>query len=304
MKVLVMAAGAVGGYFGSVLAEKNDVLLIARGEHLDRIRSSGLKVISATSGNFTSKAIASESPPQGYEPDLLLYCVKSYHNPSACDLIASAVGTNTTILTLQNGIGSGDYLNSRFGTDATLLGAAYIEASRPEPGIIEEHGGSCRISLGDQSGEITDRASKTNKILTESNIESRISNDIMSDLWQKMIFITALSGMTCITRAQFEKVLDNPITREIAISVMKETKDTALALGINLPPDIIQSTMSDFMKHKSELVSSMYQDLSNKRPLEIDTINGAVSKIAKKYRIPTPLNDFISACLSIAEVQG
>jgi len=299
MNVLVMAAGAVGGYFGSVMAEKHDVVLIARNEHLKAIQEKGLQVQSKTSGNFISRATAVAKPEEGYVADIVLYCVKAYHNDSACDVIASAVGPETTVLTLQNGIGSGDFLSNRFGEERVLLGAAYIEASRGTPGITEEHGGSCRIALGEKHGMISQRTKTVSELLKSSNIDHEISGDIMSALWKKLVFITALSGMTCLARARFEQVLDNPQTYKLAIQVMSETKAVADAEGIGLPANIVETTMDDFMSHKSELVSSMHQDLLSGRPLEVNVINGAVSQMGKIHDVSTPINDVITSCLSL-----
>ena len=299
MNVLVMAAGAVGGYFGSVIAEKHDVVLIARNEHLKAIQEKGLKVESKTSGNFISRATAVAQPEEGYVADVVLYCVKAYHNESACDVIAPAVGPETAVLTLQNGIGSGDFLSNRFGEERVLLGAAYIEASRGNPGITEEHGGGCRIALGNKLGISTPKTNMVSELLKSSNIDHEVSTDIMSALWKKLVFITALSGMTCLVRARFEQVLDNPQTHALAIKVMSETKAVADAEGINLPSDVVETTMADFMLHKSELVSSMHQDLLSGRPLEVNVINGAVSQMGRIHNISTPINDVITSCLAL-----
>lgn len=299
MNVLVMAAGAVGGYFGSVIAEKHDVVLIARNEHLKAIQEKGLKVESKTSGNFISRATAVAQPEEGYVADVVLYCVKAYHNESACDVIAPAVGPETAVLTLQNGIGSGDFLSNRFGEERVLLGAAYIEASRGNPGITEEHGGGCRIALGNKLGISTPKTNMVSELLKSSNIDHEVSTDIMSALWKKLVFITALSGMTCLVRARFEQVLDNPQTHALAIKVMSETKAVADAEGINLPSNVVETTMADFMLHKSELVSSMHQDLLSGRPLEVNVINGAVSQMGRIHNISTPINDVITSCLSL-----
>ena len=146
MKALVMAAGAVGGYFGSVLARGgNEVRFIARGDNLRAIRERGLTVRSVTSGDFSIRAPVSDCVDGSWFPDLVLFCVKSYHNREAIDCIAPAVGPDTAILTLQNGIGSGDDLAAAFGAEKVMLGAAYVEAAHPEPGVFEEHGGTCRI---------------------------------------------------------------------------------------------------------------------------------------------------------------
>ena len=120
MNILIMAAGAVGGYFGSVLSKTNEVTFIARGAHLEKIQECGLSVRSATSGDFVCESKAYETPPPGYKADLIIFCVKEYQNQKACQVITNSVTNDTTILTLQNGLGSGDILGREFGNEKIL----------------------------------------------------------------------------------------------------------------------------------------------------------------------------------------
>ena len=159
MKALVMAAGAVGGYFGSVLARGgNEVRFIARSDNLRAIRESGLSIRSVTSGDFSVRAPVGDSVDGSWIPDLVLFCVKSYHNREAIRCLAPAVGPDTAILTLQNGIGSGDDLAAAFGAERVMLGAAYVEAAHPEPGMFEEHGGTCRIVFAEPDSRKSSRS--------------------------------------------------------------------------------------------------------------------------------------------------
>ena len=153
MKVLVMAAGSVGGYFGGLLAKAgNDVLFVARGENLAAINGNGLIVESETVGNFTVETKAVERPDGSWVADLVLFCVKSYHNSVAMDTIAPAVGEETAILTLQNGVGSGDELSAVFGANRVMLGAAYVEAAHPAPGCSVRLAGKAASSSPSRMG--------------------------------------------------------------------------------------------------------------------------------------------------------
>ena len=205
MKILIMAAGAVGGYYGSLLARAgNDVIFVARGDNLEAIRQDGLRVNSVNSGNFTLRANAVDSLDGSWTPDLVMFCVKGYQNALAIETIAPAVGDDTTILTLQNGIGSGDDLSAAFGADKVLLGAAYVDASHPEPGVFDERGGTCRIVFAEQEGPPTERCSEILHTLESAGIESEVAEDINVALWNKLVYICGLSGMTCITRSSLQ----------------------------------------------------------------------------------------------------
>ena len=143
MRVLVMAAGAVGGYFGGLLARAGaDALFIARGDTLRALRERGLRVESVTSGDFAVQAAAAERPGAGWTADLVLFCVKGYDNAAAIETTRPAVGPDTTILTLQNGLGNGDELAAAFGRGRVMLGAAYVDAAQPAPGVYREQGGA------------------------------------------------------------------------------------------------------------------------------------------------------------------
>ena len=295
---MIMAAGAVGGYFGSVLSQKNEVTFIARGQHLENIQSKGLKIISETSGDYISKSPATSYPEHTYKPDLVLYCVKAYQNEQAIDLIRPFIGKDTTILSLQNGIGIGHQLEENFGVDKTLLGSAYIEASVDSPGVIIERGGLCQIRFGSPLGIVSEKEQRISKLLNECSINHVLSKDISTDLWEKLIFISALSGMSCITRATFEEIIDNKLGKHVTESLLEETYSVALANGANISKHVVSEIMNHFINHKAKLVSSMYKDMIDGKPMEVDVINGAVSKSGKEYGIPTPINDLIYAALS------
>ena len=299
MNVLVMAAGSVGGYFGSLLAKAgNDVLFIARGENLAAITSRGLIVESETSGNFTIEANAVERPDGVWIADLVLFCVKSYHNSVAMDTIAPAVGPETAILTLQNGVGSGDELSAVFGAQRVMLGAAYVEAAHPAPGIFREVGWEGRIVFAEQDGSPSQRSAEIRQTFTDAGIDSEIAEDIEQALWNKLVYICGLSGMTCITHSSFAEVMDSPETREMALGVITEAAAVGKAAKVNLAPDLVDSIMSIFIEDKDHLISSMHADLNAGRPMEFGNLNGKVSELGRELGVPTPINDFITACLA------
>ena len=301
MKALVMAAGAVGGYFGSVLARGgNDVRFIARGDNLRAIRERGLTVRSVTSGEFSVRAPVGDSVDGTWIPDLVLFCVKSYDKREAIRCIAPAVGPDTAILTLQNGIGSGDDLATAFGAERVMLGAAYVEAAHPAPGVFEEQGGTCRIVFAESDSRKSSRSVSILEMLRASGIDAEISDDIDRALWAKLVFICGLSGMTCVTRSSFAEVMNTPETAYLTLKVIQETADVARAVGVNLNADIVESTMESFRKDRDDLISSMHADLEAGRPLELANLNGKVSALGRDMGVPTPANDFITACLTPA----
>ena len=302
MKILIMGTGAIGGCYGGLLARSGeDVVFAARGDNLKAIRERGLRVESATFGTFSVQPEAVDVLDGSWKADLVLFCVKGYHNEQAMSDVSPAVGERTTILTLQNGIGSGDQLSDRFGADKVLLGAAYIDAERTEPGVFAQRGSPPRIVMGEVNGEMSARAQSVAEVLRRAEIETEVSSNVLTALWSKLVYICALSGMSCITRASFSDVLDTPETYEMTMQVMTEALEVGQASGVPLEDGLPESVMAGFLVEKGGLISSMHTDLMAGNPLEVSLINGAVARIGREVGVNTPVNSFISACLRIAD---
>ena len=302
MKILIMGAGAIGGGYGGLLARGGeDVVLLARTANLSAIRERGLRVESDTFGEFTVHPEAVDVLDGSWTADLILFCVKGYHNEQAMTDMAAAIGDDTTILTLQNGIGSGEQLAQRFGSEKVLLGAAYIDAERTAPGVFAQRGSPPRIVLGEESGELSDRAQSIADVLRGANIETEVSLNVLTALWSKLVYICALSGMSCITRASFIDVLETPETYAMTMQVMTEALKVGQASGVPLDDDLPDAVMAGFLEEKGGLISSMHTDLVAGNPLEVSLINGAVGRIGNEVGVATPANSFIAACLAIAD---
>ena len=302
MKILIMGTGAIGGCYGGLLARNGeDVVFAARSANLNAIRENGLRVDSSTFGEFTVRPEAVDTLDGSWTAELVLFCVKGYHNERAMSDMSPAVGAGTTILTLQNGIGSGEQLAQRFGKEKVLLGAAYIDAERTSPGVFAQRGSPPRIVLGEENGEATDRSQAIAEALRGAEIEAELSPNVLTALWSKLIYICALSGMSCITRASFSDVLETPQTYAMTMQVMVEALKVGQASGVTLNDDLPDAVMAGFLEEKGGLISSMHTDLMAGNPLEVSLINGAVARIGKEVGVDTPANGFIAACLAIVD---
>ena len=301
MKIMVMGSGAVGGYYGALLHQSGEqVRFVARGEHLRAIQKRGLQVESVARGGFTIHPDAVDRPDGSWQADLVLFCVKSYHNPEAIEAMRPAVGRDTSILTLQNGIGSGDELAVAFGREKVLLGASYVNAGRRAPGVVAELGGPSHIIFGEPDGGVTPRADEVRDVLQRASIAAELSPDVATAIWEKLVYICALSGMTCITNAPFSEVLDTPQTLDLTWRVLREAASVGRASGVSLSDTIVEETMDEFQSSEEELTSSMHLDLQRGNRLEVGVLNGAVVRIGKDVGVDTPVNEFITACLTVA----
>lgn len=300
MNVLVMGSGAVGGYYGAVLRHAgNEVTFVARGDHLAAIRERGLRVDSVTSGNFTVTADATDRPDTSVRPDLVLFCVKGYDNATAIELIRPVVGEGTTVLTLQNGIGSGTQLAEAFGEQRVMLGVTYVDASLEGPGHVAEFGGPSRLVFGEADGRETARATAIRDTLSGAGVRAELTSDVDTALWRKFLFICAWSGMICATRSSMAEILASPATERMTLDVLREVQSVAAARAIELSDDEVEEAMQSFREAGEDSVSSMNIDLRAGKPLEIEVLNGAVSRMGVEAGVATPVNDFITACLTL-----
>ena len=300
MQILIMGAGAVGGCLGGLLANSgHEVTLVARGKTLKLIRQNGLvlkhgeKELTMTNLNITDSA--NDVTPV----DLVLFCVKAYQTDLAMKVMKNAVSENTTIITLQNGIGSHQKLIEEFEDGKVLQGLIYVEAEQLSPGIVTFHGAYPKIIFGGTNLNDFSQLNMINQVLNDSKIQSFISDDIQRDAWHKLIFISALSGLTCVTRATFSEVIHNPKTAELVHAVLEETALVARTAGVNIDSNIVRDTLRELEENSENLVSSMYADLQNAKPIEIDVITGEIYRTARRMGVETPVNDFIFSCLSI-----
>ena len=300
MKILIMGSGGVGGYYGSVLFRNgHDVKFIARGEHLEKINSNGLIIKSVTSGNYTVKSDAYDSVPINFSPEIILFTVKAYDNSDAIEIISSAMSKTTSLITLQNGVGSSDLLKNRFPSNNIISGVTYVDSFVTSPGNIVAQGGPCNIIIGNQFQPNDPTVSLIRDILAKSKINIAISSSIESEIWSKLIYICALSGMMCITRSSMHSIMNYKETYEMTREIVQEVYQVSTAMKIALKPNIVDLTMEQLKTNSRSIQSSMQTDLFKGKNIEVDYLNGAVSKFGKKYGVKTPINEYIFRTLSL-----
>jgi len=299
----VIGAGGIGGFMGGALAKSGqDVSVIGRGKHLEAIRDRGLIVDSISLGKFQTKVKATDQPSDVGVVDLVLFCVKSYDTETALRSIGPLIGDDTTVLSFQNGVDNEDKIADAIGKIHVLAGAISVESFIAEPGLIKQTSGPMRFVMGEMTGEITDRARKINTAFTDAGLKCELSNRIQEILWEKFLFICAAGGVCSVTRSPIGDVIDYEQTRELYGSVMKEVEAVARAKGIKLASDIVPRTLA--LKVSKSMKPSMLRDLELGKRLEIDALNGSVSKFGRQVSVPTPVDDFIYAALKIHDLKA
>ncbi len=288
MKIAVMGAGAVGGYYGGVLAKRGeDVTLICRGAHRDAILQDGLRVRSHW-GDYTVKPKATADPKEVGPVDLILHCVKLYHNAVAVPALKPMVGPKTTILTMQNGVTSGDTLAVAYGWERVLQGATYIEAAQPGPGQIEQSGSTARIEFGERDGKRTLRTETIERVLSKPGIQVVVSTSIVDSLWSKLVSVGAVGTAMTAARASLVELLATADGEHTIRNVMGEIVAVGQAHGVRYKPGIIDEKVAGIKAEAAEFKSSLQFDLEHSRPLEIDDLLGAVVSKGRAKGIPVP----------------
>ena len=291
MKIAVMGAGAIGGYFGGRLAQAGfDVIFIARGAHLAAIRENGLKVLSPL-GDFTiHPATVTDDPAEVGPVDVILFMVKNYDTLQAAEQIRPLVGSDTAIIPFQNGVEARAMLSNVLGARHVLGGVAFIPASIQEPGVIKHNAELAKLVFGEFDKQITPRAVAFLDALEKAGVAGEIPADISMVLWSKLMFLTSISAINCITRQPIGLVQSDEETIALYMDALREVAAVAAAHGVSLGEEAIANNMALAQSFPPNNKTSMFQDLEAGRRLEIDYLSGAVVRLGREKGIETPIH--------------
>lgn len=295
MRIAVMGAGGIGGCIGALVAKAgNDVSLITRGEHLEAIRANGLRLIRPNE-ELVVETNATDNPAQVGPVDLVLFTVKTFHNRQIISNLRPLIGHETSVLTLQNGVESHEQLGAVLGSQIVLPGAFWGSAQVQAPGVVAE-AVEARISFGEVDETESLRALDIRKMFRETGIETELSPDPMQVLWRKFIVLSAAAGITSAAQTRIKELLQFPDARKLFCAAMEEALAVGLARGINLPEDLVRTSL-EFMDRLPDFQNSMHTDYENGRPTELDALSGAVVRIGKQVGVPTPVHSFLYSVL-------
>ena len=228
MRIAIMGAGGVGGYYGGLLATAGqDVTFIARGAHLQAIRGKGLQVKSVH-GDFTvSPASATDHPGEVGPVDLVIVATKTYHTDEAAQAIRPMIGASTVVISFQNGIDAAERIGSAVGMEHMLGGAMWLSAAIEAPGRIGQYSQFRRIALGELDGRITPRAEAIASVLRTTPAMVELVPNIKALLWTKFVFIAAISALGSLTRVAVGEYRHVPEAREVLAEAMAEVAAVA-----------------------------------------------------------------------------
>jgi 2-dehydropantoate 2-reductase len=297
MRILVHGAGAVGGYFGALLARGgHEVWFVARGENLSTLRERGLVVeLGSETLRLPAVHVVSE-PREAPRPELVLVCVKSYDTPAAAAALRPLVGPDTIVLSLQNGVENEDILARGLGIGPPMVALTRIGVERVAPGRIV-YSGRGTIVYGEPGGSESARARRAGEAFAAAGVPYQLRTDILVAAWEKLSWNAGFNAVTALTRSTVAEVMSMAATRELIVSAMEEVDATAIAGGIPVRRTRTQAVLDDSVNGLPDFQTSMLQDVLRGRRLEHDAINGAVVRAASRLGVPVPVNRTLLALL-------
>ncbi len=293
MKIAILGTGGVGGYFGARLAKAgNDVIFLARGEHLAAMRNNGLKVNSFLGDVYLATVNATDQVDEIGEVDLMIVSVKAWQVPGIADEVCKILGSKTVVLPLQNGILAAEELSEKIASDHIIGGLCRIISKIESPGVISHIGVDPLITLGELNNQISERVEKIARIFNEAGIRAQVSSDIYAELWKKFISICA-GGILAVTRSTYGEVRELYPVRKMMIDLMKEIFHLSNKVGINIDAGFLDKAVSFIDNFPYEASSSLARDVWDGKPSEIEYQNGTVVRLANKYGLDVPINSFV-----------
>jgi 2-dehydropantoate 2-reductase len=289
LQILIVGAGAVGGYFGGRLAQAGrDVTFLVRPSRAKQLSQDGLRIISPHGDAVLSpKLISADKIDAPY--DVIFLSVKAYALEAAMNDFAAAVGPETIIFPVLNGMRHIDILTKRFGEHAVIGGVCLVAAEIDHQGRIVQLADFQRLVYGERNGETTPRLKALDATLQGVGFEARLSPEIMQAMWEKWVQLASLGAVTCLMRGTIGEIAAAPGGAELSIDVLNECVAVAVACGQKPSEKVLSSHAAAMTTVGSSLTSSMYRDLRKGAAVEADHILGDFIERGSAHGVTTPL---------------
>lgn len=300
MRIAVMGSGGVGGYFGGRLAAAGaDVTFIARGRHLDAMRRHGLVIQSALGDARLSPVQATDDPGSIGPVDLVLFTVKLYDTEAAASAIRPLIGPSTGVVTFQNGITGTEVLADTLGAEHVVGGVAKISAVIAEPGVIRHTGTMAEVVFGEIDGRPSARTAALAKRFALAGVTHEVSRDIGSAIWNKMVGLSSIAGLTSLLRLPIGPIRSDRETRALLRDALAEALAVARADGATLPDDLVDQMLVLSDRLPEVMKSSMLHDLEAGHRLEVAWLSGTIARLGREHGLATPVHGLIATALKL-----
>jgi 2-dehydropantoate 2-reductase len=301
MRILCLGAGAIGGFFGARLIEGGaDVTFLVRPNRQKALAECGLRLESPF-GNFNAPVKTMTEPVQGEAFDYIVLTCKAYDLPSAMAAIAPAVGPNTAIVPLLNGIAHIDLLNEKFGRDRVLGGVAKIAVTLTPEGVIKHLNDWRYITFGEQSGGLSERVLALKAVFDKSTAVAGAVDNIMQIMWEKIVHLSTVAGMTCLMRANLGEIARTRDGIELMLGFLARNAEIAAQTGYPPSTAFMTEYRQLFSDKTSPYTASMLRDIEKRGPIEADHIIGFMLDKAVALQIDPSLHRVVYAHLKSYE---
>lgn len=295
--ILMVGAGAVGGFFGAHLARTHsNVSFLLRPKTLAAVRERGLTIRSATE-TVTVRPRAASDPRDLPAPELVVLSNKAYDLDEVLDQIGPVLTPRTVILTLQNGVDIEDRIIRRFDRDQVVGGVAFIYAKIVEPGVIEHYKRGA-VTIGELMGNASERVTAIKALFTQAGLPCRIADDIRRAKWEKMCWNCVFNPLTVVINDRVAKAIEDPDMLRLIHGIVAEVAAVAAGAKVALDDDIAEKVVQ-WTREIRDIHTSMYDDWKAGRPTEIDSLNGHIVRLGRDLGIPTPLNEALTAMVRV-----
>jgi 2-dehydropantoate 2-reductase len=296
MRIALIGAGAVGGYFGGILAHGGaDVTIVARGAVLQAIREQGLR-IDDVNGDFEAHPRATGDPTSIGFVDVVLLAVQGWQAPGAIETVRPLMGPDTIVIPLMDGIEAPDQLAAAFGRKRVIGGLAVMYGWVLSPGHIRNTLPDSSITIGEFDGHRNGRVAQLQKAFEGAGLTTKIAPDIKASLWQRLLMVGPWSGLGATTRAPLGVIRSVPETRELLEGTMREVVAVAQAYGTTLPHDSLEQAFA-FLDRISPAAIGNMGGILDGRPTELETEVGVIVRLGRTLGIDVPRHAFVYAAL-------
>lgn len=298
MRIAVFGTGGIGGYFGGRLAKAgHPVVFVARGGHLRALREGGLHVESV-GGDFSVHPVhATDDPAAAAGADYVLLAVKTWQVAEAGRALLPALGPDTAVVTLQNGVEAPAQLAAVVGRERVLPGTVRVFSQVTGPGRIRHAGGPGSIAFGEWDGRESARVARLRDAFAAAGVPVETPADVFAALWRKFLFVVPMGGIGAVSRAPVGVTRSVPETRRLLDAAMREIHAVAAAHGVALPTDAVEETLAFVDAQPAAGTSSLQRDLAEGRPSELDAWVGAVVRLGEEAGVEVPVHRFVHAAL-------
>ncbi|MBI4189080.1 MAG: 2-dehydropantoate 2-reductase [Betaproteobacteria bacterium] len=289
MKILILGAGGIGGYFGGCLAKSGaDVTFLVRPARAAQLARHGL-IVKSPFGDLelAVKTVLAGQLTPGY--DMIMITLKAYDLDAALTAVAPAVGANSAVLPFLNGVRHLDLIAARFGDKRVLGGVAYIAATLNADGEVVHLNQIHKLAFGELSGERSARCEALASVMAKARFNSVLSDTIRLDLWEKFVFLSTLAGMTCLMRAGVGAIMQARDGETLMLEMFEECRKVAAANGYAPRPQALENTRKMLTERGSGFTASMLRDIERGGPTEGEHIVGDMLRRAEELKIEAPL---------------